>query len=176
MAHRNIRKVLKRCAVTVLVGTCLSQTVTAQTTDSQPDANLDGVLAVRITFSQLTPDAINCGLTIDRFQSTLSDELQRTGFRLSETTDTLVTLGLMTTFDPGRNACGTSATLGVYRKVSYFDEAVGWLKSGYVVLWQRGQQVMSGIAEHSDATATVTQRLIDVLGQSWRAENKSDAS
>ncbi len=176
MTYKITCKVLKRCAATIVATICLAQTVSGQTTDSQPDANLDGVLAVRITFSQLTPDAINCGLTLDRFQSILSNELQSTGFSLSETTDTLVTLGLMTTFDPRRNACGTSATLGVYKKVAYFDEAVGWLKSGYIVLWQRGQQVMSGIAEHSDSTATVTQRLIDVLGQSWRAENNSNGN
>jgi len=95
------------------------------------------------------------------------------GFISIPETDTLATLGLMTTYDQGRNACGTSATLGVYKKVSYFDDSVGWLRTGYVVLWQRGQQVQSGVSGHAASTAVVVQQLADTLIQSWQEDNKT---
>ena len=143
----------------------------SQTLESAPDANLKGVKTLKVTFSQLTPDAITCGLSLDLIQPIVTAKILRSGISLVSTTDILATLGLMTTFDPGRDACGTSATLGVYKKVSYYDESVGWLRTGYVVLWQRGQQVMSGIAEHSDSTGAIVQRLAEVLLESWKQEN-----
>ncbi|NCG40738.1 MAG: hypothetical protein GWP30_07070, partial [Actinobacteria bacterium] len=67
-------------------------------------------------------------------------------------------------------------TLGVYRKVAYYDDDAGWLRNGYVVLWQRGQQVMSGTADHAEMTTMVVQQLSEKLIESWRAENSEDGS
>ena len=145
----------------------------AQDPANKPNADLQGVELIRVSFSQLTPDATVCGLSLGVIQPLLKNKLMNGGFIAIPETDTLATLGLMTTYDQGRNACGTSATLGVYRKVSYFDESVGWLRTGYVVLWQRGQQVQSGVANHAASTAVVVQQLADTLIQSWQEDNKT---
>ena len=160
----------------VLLGACLYVNVYAQSAETKPDADLEGVTNVRVSFSQLTPDATTCGLSLQQFRPILRNELESTGLVLVAETDVLVTLGLMTTYDRGRDACGTSATLGAYKKVSYFDESVGWLRTGYVVLWQRGQQVMSGIAEHAESMDAVIQKLTEVFSDSWQQANNEDNS
>ena len=159
-----------------LAGVLTTTSVIAGGDESKPDANLLGVSEIRITMSQITPDAISCGLSLEHFRPVLKNQLQANGLKLVSSTSTLLTLGLMTTLDMDRSVCGTSATLGVYRKVAYYDDDAGGLRNGYVVLWQRGQQVMSGTADHAEMTTMVVQQLSEKLIESWRAENSEDGS
>ncbi len=162
------------CCTVFLAGVLATTSFVAESDESKPDANLLGVSDIRITMSQITPDAISCGLALEHFKPILKNQLQANGLKLVSSTSTLLTLGLMTTLDMDRSVCGTSATLGVYRKVAYYDDDAGWLRKGYVVLWQRGQQVVSGTADHAEMTTLVVQQLSEKLIESWRAENSEN--
>ena len=78
----------------------------------------------------------------------------------------------MTTHDTAARLCATAAMLGAYQLVDYFDDKAGWLKSGYIVLWQRGAQVLSSPADHPLATERTLARLTDNLLKTRRRQRK----
>ena len=128
-----------------------------------PDADLTTLDAVRVTASQTTPDAVPCGIDLRLALPVVERRLQAGGIRATKSPNAVVTFSLMTTHEPSGRLCATAVMLGAYRLVSYFDERAGWLKSGYVVLWQRGAQVLSSPNDHPLATERTLARLIDDL-------------
>ncbi|HSG72867.1 MAG TPA: hypothetical protein VLA12_20810, partial [Planctomycetaceae bacterium] len=69
--------------------------------------------------------------------------------------------------------CGTATMLGAYREVSYFDEEAGQLRSGHIVLWQRGTMALSRTADHNDVVLEEVGRLGDALLDTWQTEKPS---
>lgn len=159
-------------ASSLLIGNALA----GQEPIEKPEADLRGLDRVRVTISQTTPDATVCGIHLSDFLPLVESDLQAGGLALSSSPATLVTLSLMTTHYDSQNICGTATTLGAYRMVSFFDETVGWLRTGYVVLWQRGRQVMSSPADHSATTAAAVKRLTATFLETWRKENFETSS
>ena len=159
------------CASVLL--TCWASAVAAQSHQSKaPNANLAQVTAVQVTASQITPDGISCGLSLKDVTPKIEHDVRTGGVRMRADTKVVVTVSLLTTHDKIRGICATAAMLGVYELVSYFDAKEGWTRSGYVVLWQRGNQVISTPADHPDAidrrVALLTGKFLD----SWRSDRE----
>ncbi|MDF1790425.1 MAG: hypothetical protein P1U88_00875 [Thalassobaculaceae bacterium] len=82
-----------------------------------------------------------------------------------------VTLSVITAQDEGTGVCATTPMLGVYRTVSYFDDSVGWLRTGHAVLWQRGSSTVTASADHPGAAKDAVTVLARTLLSTWRADN-----
>jgi hypothetical protein len=159
------------CASVLL--TCWAGVAAAQSPASKaPNANLNQVTAVRVTASQITPDGITCGLSLEDVTPKIEHDVKAVGLRVRGEPDVVVTISLLSTHDKIRGVCATAAMLGVYELVSYFDAKEGWSRSGYVVLWQRGNLVISTPTDHPDAidrrVALLTAKFLD----SWRSDRE----
>lgn len=139
--------------------------------DQAEAADLAGVAAVRIAINQTTPDAMNCGIDLQRLLPVLSDGLRAGGLAVRPSADVTIALTVLTGYDSDTGVCATAPMLGTYRRVSYFDAAVGWLRSGHIVLWQRGTTATSAIAEHAGLVQRAVIDLSTALLTSWRADN-----
>jgi hypothetical protein len=135
-----------------------------------PDADLTALDKIRVTASQTTPDAVACGIDLRLLLPVVEKRLQAGGLSATKSPNAVVTFSLMTTHDPASRLCATTAMLGAYRLVSYFDEAAGWVKSGYVVLWQRGAQLLSSPNDHPLATERTLARLVGDLMKTRREQ------
>jgi len=134
-----------------------------------PDADLSTLTQVRVTASQTTPDAVNCGPDLGELLPRVEAELASNGLRIVETPEHLVTVSILTAHDEARGICSSAAMLGAYQLVSFYDEVKGGLRSGYVVLWQRGKQVFSTPTDHAAAVETAVNRLAQLFLGDWRA-------
>lgn len=138
----------------------------------RPPVGLARIVSVQATISQPSPDAINCDIDARTVLPVLERELSEGGLVLAaDKADAVATLSLMTAHDPDRGVCATSALLGTYRRVAFFDDKAGWLSSGHVVLWQRATQAISGRGDHARTVADMVARLTRELATSWRTEN-----
>ncbi len=174
LTTRRFRRHVSVCGFAVFLFLGLSPfAAAAQVPAAQrPDANLMSLEAVRVTASQTTSDAITCGLDLRSLLPGVESSLQAGGLRMSTSTRTIVTVSLLTMHDDARGICSTATMLGAYRMVDYFDETEGWLRTGYVVLWQRGVQVVSSPADHPMAIERAAARLADTLLETWRQQNR----
>ncbi len=153
--------------------TCWAGVAAAQTGDAKaPNANLAQVTAVRVTASQITPDGISCGLSLKDVTPRIERDVKAGGLRLRDEPDVVVTVSLLTTHDKTRGVCATAAMVGVYELVSFYRAEEGWTRSGYVVLWQRGNQVISAPADHPDAIDRGVARLTGKFLESWRSDRE----
>ena len=136
-------------------------------------ADLSGVTAVQLTVNQTTPDALTCGVDLRQLSPVVSDALQVGGLIVDPASDVTVALTILTGYDADTGVCATTPMLGAYRRVAYYDDAVGWLRSGDVVLWQRGTTATSASADHARAARSAVSELSDALLASWRDANQS---
>ncbi|MGE4218562.1 MAG: hypothetical protein AB7G39_03860 [Alphaproteobacteria bacterium] len=158
---------LPSLVVAVFLGTLASAVA-----EERPTVNLAHVASIQATISQPSPDAINCGIQAKALLPALERELAEGGLVLAkDKADAVATLSLMTAHDPDRGVCATSALLGAYRRVAFYDEKAGWLSTGHVVLWQRATQVVSGRGDHARVAEETVARLAREMVQSWRTDN-----
>lgn len=143
----------------------VSATVRAET---GPAADLSGVTTFQLTINQTTPDAMTCGIDLRQLAPVVSDALQAGGLASDPAADVTVALTVLTDHDSASGVCATTPMLGAYRRVAYFDAAVGWLRSGQVVLWQRATMAASGSADHAVSARRAVSELADALLSSWR--------
>jgi hypothetical protein len=134
-----------------------------------PDADLSAMTTIRVTASQITPSGVSCGLSLGDVVPKIEQDLQAGGLKLSEAPDVLVTVSLLSMHDKSRGICATAVMLGSYQLATYYGAREGWPRSGYVVLWQRGNQVISTPADHPDSVDRQVSRLADRLLDGWRA-------
>ena len=159
------------CASVLLA--CWAGAAAAQSRESKtPNANLNQVTAVRVTASQITPDGITCGLSLEDVTPRIEHDVKAGGLRVRGEPDVVATISLLTTHDKIRGVCATAAMLGVYELVSYFDAKEGWTRSGYVVLWQRGNLVISTPTDHPDAIDRRITLLTAKFLDSWRSDRE----
>ena len=139
--------------------------------DQPTRASLKGVVAVKATITQTTPDAVNCGVDIAALLEQLQRVLREGGLAVQDNADTVATISFMVAHDAERGVCATSGLLGAYRSVTYFDDKAGWLTTGHVALWQRAMQSLSSRASHVTAIQGIVDRLGADLVKSWKQEN-----
>jgi hypothetical protein len=135
--------------------------------------NLAEIENGRVTISPPSLDALPCGLEVPPLLSALSDKLQAGGITPVDEGPITITLSVLTHLEPDSDRCGTATMLGVYKKISYFDEEAGWLRSGQIVLWQRGTMILSPTADHREAVIGEAERLGGALLETWRADQSS---
>jgi len=144
----------------------------AQTRSTKaPDADISMLTQARVTASQTTPDAVNCGPDLRTLLPRVEEELVSGGIRIVKSPEHLLTVSILTAHDPARGMCSSAAMLGAYQLVSFFDELKGGLRSGYVVLWQRGKQVSSAPTSHTAAVESAVNRLTQIFLEEWRSSN-----
>jgi hypothetical protein len=157
-------------ATCLLVALALPSMARAQ---AQPEPALSGVLNVRLTASQTTPSATACGIDLQDLLPALSEVMTDGGLEFADESPVTVTLSVITAQDESSGTCATTPMLGVYRTVSYFDDSVGWLRTGHAVLWQRGSTTITPSADHPGAAKDAVAVLARTLLTSWRADNPS---
>lgn len=134
-------------------------------------ADLAGVTGVRITVSQTTPDAMACGIDLRDMIPLVTDGLSGGGLAIDPAAEVTVTLSVLTGYDSATGVCASAPMLGAYRRVSYFDENAGWLRSGQVVLWQRGTATATASADHPGAAQRAVSELSKAFLSSWQTDN-----
>jgi hypothetical protein len=163
--------------VAAVLLSCWAGVAVAQSREAKaPNADLAQVTAVRVTASQITPDGISCGLSLKDVTPRIERDVKAGGLRLRGEPDVVITVSLVTTHDKSRDVCATAAMLGVYELVSYFGAKEGWTRSGYVVLWQRANQVISAPPDHPDAIDRRVARLTEKFLESWRSDRERMAT
>lgn len=162
-------RVAARAAVMLAV-LLVTASADARSEGAEP-ADLAGIVSVRVNVSQTTPDAMACGIDLRELLPTVSEGLVTGGLTVDRSADATVTLTILTGYDQKAGMCATAPMLGAYRKVSYFDEKVGWLRSGQVVLWQRGTATATPAADHPGAVQRAVTALTQALLASWRTAN-----
>lgn len=152
-------------ALGLMVGAVLTSAATAQ---SRPNADMSTLKEVRVTASQTTPDAVNCGPDLPALLPHIEEDLSAGGLRLVKSPQNLVTVSVLTSHDAIRGICSSAAMLGTYKLVSFYDEDKGALQSGYVVLWQRGKQVVSAPTDHASAVEGAVNDLVEIFVRDWQ--------
>ena len=121
-------------------------------------ASLAGINRATLGGSQLTADGATCGLALDHLLDTVREPVIDAGLDLTDDAATRLTLSAVTARFPD-GQCATAALLGAYARESYFSATTGWVRSGYVVLWQRSIMVATSQADHKSAVDAAARRL-----------------
>lgn len=157
-------------AVAVLLMLGSTPPAAAQSTD----VSLAGMNTIRLTASPLSQAALDCRLEASELIADVEAQLTAGGMTAVDSRRNLATVTVLTAFEAERALCSSGVMLGVYRKVSFFDEVSGWVRSGYVVVWQSGQQVLSARDSHPAQVQASLHRLAEAMLRDWqRAEERA---
>jgi hypothetical protein len=137
-----------------------------------PPLDFQGVTEASLMASPLTPDSIPCGLDLGRLVAAARQPLANGGLALRDGTSTRVTVSAVTVRVAGTEQCATTVLLGVYAQQSFFSATAGWLRSGYVVIWQRALAVATPAGAHAAAVSGVIGRLADQMLAAWHAQGQ----
>jgi hypothetical protein len=140
------------------------------------DNNIDltGLADSTMGVSQLTADGVQCGLEVQQIGETAHRAVTNAGIAVRDDSTNRMTVSAVTT-RVGPDQCASAVLLGVYAKESFFSATVGWVQTGYVVLWQRSLMVATPIGQHAAAVIDATRRLSDQMLADWRAHNPPPA-
>jgi hypothetical protein len=141
-----------------------------------PPLGFEGLTEASLMASPLTADSIPCGLDLDRLVATARQPLADGGLVLREGAPARVTVSAMTVRVPGTGECATTVLLGVYAQESFFSASAGWLRTGYVVIWQRALAVATPAGAHAAAVGGVVGRLTQQMLAEWHAQGRSPQS
>src|SRR5690606_20295940 len=128
---------------------------------------------LRVTLSAMPPEAGDCRLDGASLVRNLEQGLNAGGLRTASDDEAVATVTVLSSYEPEH--CSSSVMLGAYRKVSFFDHEVGWLRTGYVVLWQSGVLVTSAPERHLEGIRDALGRLGNGLLEDWRQSNQDRA-
>ncbi len=163
----------KATLAALLIGTALATTspapVAAQ--EAAADVDLRGVTALRATIGPLSAAALECGLRGHVLLGDLEARLAAGGIAPAPQIGDLATITVITGHDAATGLCSSAVMLGAYARESFVDRRVGWIRTGYVVLWQSGVMVTSGAVDHADTVRDALDRLGDALIEEWHRSN-----
>lgn len=130
--------------------------------------------AVTIGISQITPDGVQCGLDPSRLLQVGMQALDNAGIAVRPDAATRITLSAITTQDTAMPSqpCATAVMLGAYRHETYFNADAGWVRSGYVVLWQRSILQLTPVASHPSGVAVGVRRLVAQFLEDYSAQHR----
>jgi hypothetical protein len=146
-------------------------TVAAAAGDSKSDIDFRGINALRVTTSPVPPGAIDCNIDNGALVHDLEQQLATGGLKVTTSGDNVATVTVLSTSETTRGICSSAIMLGAYSRMSFFDEAAGWLRSGYVVVWQSGLIVTSSPAEHLKTVRQALARLGTAMLRDWQKQN-----
>lgn len=139
----------------------------------EPGSDMDfrGVRSVRVTASPAPQGAIDCNIETDALVRDLEHQFDAGGLRNTTGNDNLATITVLSTYETGSGICSSALMLGAYSRASFFADAAGWIRSGYVVLWQSGVIVTSIPEQHLQTAREALARLGSSLLEAWQAQN-----
>ena len=153
----------------------LSATVAGERAAAQEkpgtDVDLRGITALHVTLSPISASAFDCGLRGGDVLAEARARLSTGGLPDASGAEELAIITVMSSHDATTGTCSSSLMLGAYGRASFVDKRVGWIRTGYVVLWQSGVIVMSGATDHLDTVRQATGRLTDLLLDAWHRDN-----
>lgn len=135
-----------------------------------PPLDFEGLTEASLMASPLTVDSIQCGLDLDRLAAAARQKLADGGLALREGAPARVTVSAVTVRVPGTDHCATTVLLGVYAQESFFSASAGWLRTGYVVIWQRALMAATPVGAHAAAVGGVVGRLVEQMLAAWHAQ------
>lgn len=158
-------------AVGLLAWLAWSTHAPALARDAEADVDLRGVTALRVTISPMSAAALECGLRSNDLLRDVQAGLAAGGISTSLEVEDLATITVITGREPTSGLCSSAVMLGAYARESFVDRRAGWIRTGYVVLWQSGVMVTSMPYEHADTVRDALDRLDDALLDSWHRSN-----
>lgn len=178
LLHSRWRRALPAVRLGVLLAALAGAAATAGAASPAADLTLDfhGIDAAALAASQLSPDAIQCGLDLDPLTEAARQPAANAGMVLRADAAARITVSAMTVRLPAVEQCVTAVLLGVYAQESFFSSDAGWMRSGYFVVWQRSLMVSTPVAQHPGAVAAAVGRLTEQMLTVWRAQNPRPAA
>jgi hypothetical protein len=135
------------------------------------DVDLRGIKALHVTLSPISASSLDCGLRGSDVVAEARARLVAGGLPDTSGAEELAIVTVMSSHDATTGTCSSSIMLGAYARASFVDKRVGWIRTGYVVLWQSGVIVMSGATDHLDTVRQAVDRLTDALLDAWHRDN-----
>lgn len=136
------------------------------------DMDFRGVQALRITVSPTTVESLDCGIESIALVRELQHGLEAGGIKPTESDANLGVITILSVRDGDSGLCNSTLMLGAYKKASFFDKDAGWIRSGYVVMWQSAVLVASPAESHPVQVRDALARLGDALLGDWRTANR----
>jgi hypothetical protein len=164
-ARRRLRRLSALAAATLAAGPALAQTGPAS------DADLKGVSGLHVTLSPMSAASLECNLRGAELVSDTETKLSQGGMTSPATEDDLAIVTVITGRDAATGLCSSALMLGAYGRESYVDDRVGWVRTGYVVLWQSGLMVTSSPQDHLDTVRRALGGLGDAMLEEWHRAN-----
>lgn len=138
----------------------------------QSDLDLRGVKSFTVAVSPLPIDSMDCNIDGNVLGRELKQVLDRDNLGSGSDADSVAVVTVISTHDPENSACTSTVMLGAYKKASFFDKAVGWIRTGYVVMWQSAVHVNSALDTHQAHTRDAVTLLADAMMEKWREANE----
>lgn len=136
------------------------------------DMDFRGMSTLRVAASPMTVESLDCGIESASLVRELQKQFEAEGLRPAASDGALGVVTVLSTRDGDRNLCNSTLMLGAYKKASFFDKDVGWIRSGYVVVWQSAVLVTSPSEGHAVEVRDALGRLGDALLGDWRSANR----
>jgi len=156
---------------TVAVGLMCAGATFANAEAIQSDLDLKGVKSFHIAVSPLPIDTVDCNIDGSVLGRELTQVLARDHLRGGGDADAVAVITVISTHDPDRASCTSTVMLGAYKQASFFDDAVGWIRTGYVVMWQSAVHATSATDTHQAHTRDAVSLLADAMLEKWREAN-----
>lgn len=160
-----------RFLVTAALSAALCSAALAQAIPS--DMDMQGVASFRVAISPMPVEAVDCNLDGALLGSELNEQLKREGLESGPESAAVAILTVLSTHDAENGNCTSTIMLGAYKKASFFDDAVGWVRTGYVVIWQSALHVSSPSNRHAAQSRDAISLLAGAMLASWRDSNGS---
>lgn len=140
------------------------------------DMDLRGVKLLRVTASPTMVETLDCGIEAATLVRNLKGQVESEGLKPTDSDAALAVVTVLSARNEDAGVCSSTLMLGVYKKASFFDRDVGWIRSGYVVAWQSAVLVTSPIEAHNVQVNDALARLGDALLGDWRNSQRPEAA
>lgn len=136
------------------------------------DMDLRGMATLRVTASPMTVDSLDCSIESAAMVRELRSQLESEGMKPTDSEAALAVITILSARDSNTNVCNSTLMLGAYKKASFFDKDVGWIRTGYIVVWQSAVLVASPSESHAVQVRDGLAKLGDALLGDWRNANR----
>jgi len=161
---------------TLAIGLMSAGTMFARAEAIQSDIDLKGVKSFHIAVSPLPIDTVDCSIDGTVLGRELKQALDRDKLSGGGASDAVAVITVISTQDPERRSCTSTVMLGAYKKASFFDDSVGWIRTGHVVMWQSAVHTTSATDTHQAHARDAVSLLADSMMEKWREANAPETS
>lgn len=160
----------------LFVAGAIFATLPASAQSIASDMDFQGVKGLRVTTSPLPIDSVDCNIEPGALIRDLRRQFEFEGLKAISSDDALAVVTILSARDAPSNTCSSTLMLGAYKKASFFDKDVGWIRTGYVVVWQSAVLVTSRSDGHSVQVRDALARIGDALLKEWHTANASPSA